>query len=492
MLKRRTFENKAIAAICSVIISVCALTGCGNAAFEEYLKDIGIMNPDDYYDEADVAGSTEPVVIMQDLPVSSQYMPIYGVEEETDVTQEAPAGMSDGAMVEEEEADPQDYSGADSLFISNYKQLSDEGTDEGLKAARQAVSLTKENIEAEKKKQKGLYAFERLTDSGKTLYVELLLILQNLGKDILVSTTSDEAIELVYDYLMADHPEFFYVDGYQYTNYILDGVITKITFTGNYLYDKDEIKRRQELINDAVNTCLAGAPSSTDDYYAIKYVYDYLIKNTDYNMDAADNQNICSVFINGESVCNGYSKAAQYLLNKLGIPCTLVTGTVSTKNSSGVRHAWNLVLCNNAYYYMDVTWGDASYQTSAGESADATKFPSINYDYLNVTTQEIRRNHQISSDMSMPNCTSMKDNYYVREDEYFTYAEPALVRELFERRYDDGSDNVTIKCASDAVYNALFEMLISDRGVFDYFHDETNLVSYTTFADTRTLIFWLR
>ena len=91
----------------------------------------------------------------------------------------------------------------------------------------------------------------------------------------------------------------------------------------------------------------------------------------------------------------------------------------------------------------------------------------------------------------MPVCNAMKDNYYVREDEYFSYAEPSLIRDLFERRYADGSENVTIKCSSDEVYNALFDMLITQRGVFDYLHDETGVVSYTTFADTRTMIFWL-
>lgn len=491
MLRRHLGFKKVTALMSSVIISVSVLSGCESEAWDQYLRDLGIRNPDVYQDEEASSATEYSYVISEDVPAEPQL--VYYGEDNEDMasSSETGTGMSDGAVLSEERTDREDMTEADASFMSSYKKLKDSEADARLRSAREQVGITEENLEAVKRQQEGNYAYERLTGSGKTLYAELLIIMQAMGEDVPVSTTSDEAIELVFDYVMTDHPEIFYVDGYQYTNYTLDNVITKITFTGNYLYDREEVERRQKLVNEAVNACLAGAPSSTDDYYAIKYVYDYIIENTDYDVNAIDNQNICSVFIDGRSVCNGYSKAAQYLLNKLGIPCTLVTGTVTTKNSTGVRHAWNLVLCNDAYYYMDVTWGDASYQTSAGESADSTKFPSVNYDYLNVSTQEISKNHQISDLVYMPVCNSMKDNYYVREDEYFTYAEPALIKELFERRYADGSENVTIKCASDAVYDALFQMLITDRGVFNYLHDETGVVSYTTFADTKTMIFWL-
>ena len=320
----------------------------------------------------------------------------------------------------------------------------------------------------------------------------MLKILENEGSDIVISTTSDEAVELVFDYVMMDHPEIFYLDGYKYTNYTLGGTITKISFSGNYFYDLDEVKRRQTRINEYVNKCLAGAPSSEDDYYAIKYVYEYIIENTEYDINAEDNQNICSVFLNGRSVCNGYSKAAQYIRGKLGIKCTLVSGTVDTSRSRGVRHAWNLVECNNAYYYMDVTWGDSSFQTASGETADASKLPRINYAYLNVTTDDISRNHKISDLIAVPVCNSNADNYYVREGEYFTSSELIFVGDLFDRRYAEGSDNVTIKCASSQVYHELFEELITNKKVFDYIRGEnSSQVSYTTFEDTGTIIFWL-
>ena len=148
-------------------------------------------------------------------------------------------------------------------------------------------------------------------------------------------------------------------------------------------------------------------------------------------------------------------------------------------------------MCNDAYYYVDVTWGDSSYQVGNGESADATRLPAVNYDYLNVTTDEILKNHTISDEIYMPGCTSMKDNFYVREDEYFTTPELVLVGDLFDRRYQDGSSSVVIKCADKGVYDQLYDQLVTQRLVFNYLQGDNSTVSYTTFVDTNTIIFWI-
>ena len=84
----------------------------------------------------------------------------------------------------------------------------------------------------------------------------------------------------------------------------------------------------------------------------ILYVYEKIVDEVDYDESAPDNQNIYSIFVNRQSVCAGYSKATQYLLEQLGVFCTYVTG----KTTEGGNHAWNLVKCNGDYYYVDTTW----------------------------------------------------------------------------------------------------------------------------------------
>ncbi|MBO4456448.1 MAG: hypothetical protein J5802_01870 [Butyrivibrio sp.] len=379
---------------------------------------------------------------------------------------------------------------ADYKFAASYKKFYEGELDANVKKVRENAGLTKENIEKLKKEQANNYAYNRLTEAGKNLYVELLTIVNNESEKVFVSTTDPKAIELVFDYVMMDHPEIFWVNGYHYINYSVGGVIDKIAFTGDYTYDKEEVQRRQAKIDAVVNDCLSKAPSTDDEYYAIKYVYEYLVANTEYVSDAPDNQNICSVFIGKKSVCNGYSKATQYLLNKMGIQCMLITGTVNTTNAYNGRHAWNLVRCNGEYYYMDTTWGDASYSSSA--NSESAKAPRVNYDYLCTTEEAMGVNHKLSDAIKLPECNSMKDNYYVREGLYFETADLDRVKQLFDKSYEEGSNNVTVKCATKEVYDSLFEQLIRGKAIFSYLQGEKKAVSYTNFDDTKTIIFWIK
>ena len=90
---------------------------------------------------------------------------------------------------------------------------------------------------------------------------------------------------------------------------------------------------------------LAGLDADADEYQKILYVYERIVDEVDYDESAPDNQNIYSIFVNRQSVCAGYSKATQYLLEQLGVFCTYVTG----KTTEGGNHAWNLVKCNGDY-----------------------------------------------------------------------------------------------------------------------------------------------
>ncbi|MBD5459447.1 MAG: hypothetical protein HDR26_00665 [Lachnospiraceae bacterium] len=337
------------------------------------------------------------------------------------------------------------------------------------------------------------YSFRLLPDEEKYWYVDIYHIFrEHLETGDLwaegIKAVDTERIYPIFQCVLNDHPEIFYVSGYHYTQYTQGEETVRIAFSGVYDMDAIETAVRQAQIALYVEECLSGIPREASEYEKVKYVYDYLIEHTQYNLQAEQNQNICSVFIGGESVCQGYAKATQYLLQQLGMEATLVMGTVN----NGEGHAWNLVRIDGEYYYVDTTWGDASYQiTENGELVNAEIFPSVNYDYLCVTTQQLCRTHVIDNVVPVPECTSMAANYYVMEGAYFTEYDETELEELFRRCYEQGREEVTLKCADYEIYRAVFEKLITNQQIFRYLDAPDGVVAYADDEDQLLLTFWL-
>jgi hypothetical protein len=245
-----------------------------------------------------------------------------------------------------------------------------------------------------------------------------------------------------------------------------------------------QVGSTKPILDSKINECLMYAPDGEDEYLTAKYLYEWVIDNTDYDRSAENNQNICSVFLQGKSVCQGYAKALQYMLQKSGIECFMVTGF-----TSGERHAWDVAKINGEYYYLDPTWGDASYSYS-GDSASIYDFaPSINYDYFLVTTDELTRTHAIEKVVELPICDVITDNYFVREGLYFTEYDEERLANIFDSDTSRQAGYVTIKCSDDA-YDEVRSQLIDSQKVFDFIDIQNASIAYISNSELRTISFW--
>lgn len=391
-----------------------------------------------------------------------------------------------GCSYEELACEVRDY-----LQLNNEEQVLLKDEDSGAVSARELEEVEQapaEAVDGLKEEQTQAFHYNRLSEPEQKLYGEILYILQEHLEDIQISTTDSGEVEKVFQCVLNDHPEIFYVEGYTLTRYALGEELKMMTLSGTYSMTPETIEAKKQLIDSYVNQCFVSLPTGDGSQYAIaRYVYEYLIENTEYDAGAPDNQNICSVFITHRSVCQGYAKATQYLLQKAGIEATLIMGTVQ----NGEGHAWNLVKLDGENYFMDTTWGDASYQMTEGSVQNAGSLPPINYDYLCVTTGQLSKTHTIEEVVPVPVCTAMTDNYYVREGLYFTELSKDRIADVFARAYERQSSYVTLKCSSREVYEEIRRFLIEEQGIFEFLNPDTGTVSYAENVEQLDLSFWL-
>ena len=391
-----------------------------------------------------------------------------------------------GCSYEELACEVRDY-----LQLNNEEQVLLKDEDSGAVSARALEDVEQapaEAVDGLKEEQTQAFHYNRLSEPEQKLYGEILYILQEHLEDIQISTTDSGEVEKVFQCVLNDHPEIFYVEGYTLTRYALGEELKMMTLSGTYSMTPETIEAKKQLIDSYVNQCFASLPTGEGSQYAIaRYVYEYLIENTEYDAGAPDNQNICSVFITHRSVCQGYAKATQYLLQKAGIEATLIMGTVQ----NGEGHAWNLVKLDGENYFMDTTWGDASYQMTEGSVQNAGSLPPINYDYLCVTTGQLSKTHTIEEVVPVPVCTAMTDNYYVREGLYFTELSKDRIADVFARAYERQSSYVTLKCSRREVSEEIRRFLIEEQGIFEFLNPDTGTVSYAENVEQLDLSFWL-
>ena len=332
---------------------------------------------------------------------------------------------------------------------------------------------------------KNCYYYSVLSDEEKIVYEEIYSSVKNREENTELSTLDAQVIEKIFKCVLNDHPRFYYVEGYTYMTYTWNEKIVKMEFVGTYSKTKEECEVLDAQIENAVVKCVSGMPAGISDYEKVKYIYEYIINTTEYDLNSVDNQNICSVFLNGKSVCMGYARAMQYLLLEQDILCTIVNGTAQ----QGQEHAWNMVLLEDQYYHLDVTWGDNSYMEINGETSQSGM---PNFGFFCVPTEEISKTHQINSIVPLPQCVAWDCNYYIKEGLYFTDLDTDKLARVFADAYEKEYAYVEIKCADIVVYRKINTYLIEEQNIFKYLEDSKDTVSYYEGEDILLLEFWLK
>lgn len=300
----------------------------------------------------------------------------------------------------------------------------------------------------------GSFYYNQLSEEDKIVYKEILQGVQNGDTEIYLHSTDPEAVGYIYQKVLSDMPDLFWCNGTaSSTSYA-----TYTMLVPEYTYVGEERTTKTAEIEAAAEECLNEVPADGTTYDKIKYVFEWLVNQTDYQLDSPDNQNIYSVFVNKASVCAGYARATQYLLQKCGIECIYVTGTITNQES----HAWNIVNIDGQYYHVDTTWGDPVFASQEDSIQEIDAGANISYDYLCCNDEEVMKTHTWDATLNLPACTSNDYNYYILNNCYYeTYDEQAILKAMNDTIYAGGAQT-TFKFANDAVYQQAKEPILSD------------------------------
>lgn len=260
-----------------------------------------------------------------------------------------------------------------------------------------------------------------LDETGQAIYRQIYANANSMNKTFMpCQDITVNALKTVFEAVYNDHPELFWLETGYSCRYSRSGKCVEITL--QFSVESADLEEFKSTFNTQVNRILNQAWGLADDYEREKYVHNRLLELVEYQSGAPMSQSAYSALVNGKTVCAGYARAFQYLMQQLGIPCYYCTGY------SGENHAWNIIYLYGEYYNVDLTWDDTEpatykffnktdqdYATTHARRSLAQKLPAcdgISYRNLEEPPEEAEPT-PTPSPKATPAPTEAPDNPYI-------------------------------------------------------------------------------
>lgn len=306
------------------------------------------------------------------------------------------------------------------------------------------------------------YAYSTLSDTEKQVYREVYQGLIS-GQETKLSTLEDEVLKRAFKYVLYDHPEIYYTDGFHYSSESIGETRLSLSLIPQYTLSAAEKEETDARLAEKLAEILEAAPTGSD-YEKLRYAYDWVVENTDYAVDAENGQNVLSVFLGGQSVCNGYAKAFQLLLQKMGIPAVLVTGTAKSGS-----HAWVAACPDGVWSLFDPTWGEPGI---SNEAFSDIRF--VNHSYFALTSEDMGLDHAALGDLTLPDCSDDSHSYFRQEGSYFTNCDMETLRSCFRAAQENGEGAVQFRCEDAALREEFLHELLDNQMVYRFLNGRTS------------------
>ncbi|MBS9773531.1 MAG: hypothetical protein KGV59_00005, partial [Tenacibaculum sp.] len=122
----------------------------------------------------------------------------------------------------------------------------------------------------------------------------------------------------------------------------------------------EEHQKRERQVEEKIQEILEKMKNLSDKDKVV-YAFNYLVDNVTYDDLYYGDATYYNTFIKKGAVCEGYATGFQLLMERSGIVSEYQEGFVKKGvqgETTASRHAWNRVLIDGEWYYVDATWGD--------------------------------------------------------------------------------------------------------------------------------------
>lgn len=237
--------------------------------------------------------------------------------------------------------------------------------------------------------------YSKLNSTQKQLYDEMLPKIRSLipfeytakeyGYDVL------DNVFIAVTALCKDYPECeLYFDIVE----VFDGETTTALKSTYFLpsdsknqnvEDTSALEEELRIFDMECNLIVESIPKDFSTYDKYRYLAAVITIRTAYDHDFTGGKKTVTAYgaIEGPvAICQGYSRAFEYLCKKANLWCKTVSGV-----SRGTSHAWNLVKLESGTYHIDITWADSDMNSTLDDGW---------HRYFMLSQEQILFDHEIT------------------------------------------------------------------------------------------------
>ena len=219
---------------------------------------------------------------------------------------------------------------------------------------------------------------------------------------------SAEDVKKAFNMVLLDHPELFWVrTDFNYSYIEVTGAVTSAQFNFyDFASTPEALEQAKRDFDKAAGAILAGANKYDDAFEKELFIHDAINSSAEFDVDAKYSQSAYSALVTHRSVCAGYARAFQYIMQKSRIPCYYCMGTadgeaVEAAGGTDTSHSWNIVRTGHTYCNIDCMWDD-SVSNAYGKNQ---------YPFFNLSDKEFMYHTRTGPSVNLPACNDDSKSY---------------------------------------------------------------------------------